>query len=81
MKDTKVRPLCQPFRLGRVHLRPGPRGTGAALVPVLSPVEGVWAAIGLLRVDARRFPSTGAGRRRLISRAIRAARRALSGEG
>jgi hypothetical protein len=79
-KQQEVR--CQAVRFGRVILKSGPCGTGAALLPVSVQDSGTWRVNGLLKIEPRdvglrRWPSTRAGRRRLIRRAIRSARKAL----
>ncbi len=76
LQGTKSAVLCQ-ARIGRVTLRPGPRGTGAALVPVLKPFEGTWAIAGLIRVPLRRQPTSGRQRRQAIHRALQQVRREL----
>ena len=77
-EDKKSAVPCQ-ARIGRVTLKAGPRGTGAALVPVLRPFEGRWAVAGLVRVDLRRAPTSRGQRQKAIHRAIRTVLAALAG--
>ncbi len=81
-----ARSQARSFRLGRITFKPGPGASGAALVPVLTQDrEGLtWTLSGLLRITPqdiglRHWPTTRRERGRFIGRAIRAAKRALSG--